>query len=306
VSSLSSNAEDVSLRRQLVVPLLCNNNENDENYDDEEEENYYIHRSTMTNNNHMNLFHRLVAIRYVSDCMPFIFYTILTNGKYTAFALISVYLAIISFWFPFWLLSFFITEYGDYITMIGSIFLIGRTIIRLIAFPGASQKIIKDIENEFAKYSVRMIETACTSIIDLATIFEPRDQSGEQQLDNRTTLLVPGLWRRVKVFRCRVIAVYIDVLRYMFQQQSMTSLVLSTSPIDASSEIEPNGSYGPELTRYGNNRLSGDVGNVLTLPVGFESASLLSILRSAILTSLVFFSFHWNIRSKYEPMVKNS
>jgi hypothetical protein len=256
------------VRRQLIVPLISN---------DDEDYNNQFHFSTMTNssttNNNANatfgssILYRFVSIRYISDCMPFVFYTILTNGKYTAFVLLSLYLLIISFWLPFWLISFVITEWGVYLAMIGSVYLIGRTIIRLIAFPGASQKVVNDIENEFAKYSVRMIETACVSFIDLATIFEPRDQSGEQYLDNRTIPLVPGLWRRVKLFRCRVLAVYIDVIRYIYQQESVTSLLLSSTPVNVSSEAESNGPYGPELTRYGNNRLSGDIGNVLALPV---------------------------------------
>ena len=224
--------------------------------------------------------HRLLSIRYLSDDTPLIFYTILTNGKYAALGLLILYLIIILFWFPFWLLSFAIYEWGVYLCLIGTIFLIGRMIIRLIAFPGASQKIITDIEQEFNKYSVRMIHTACSNIIELASVFEPRDQSGEQTLDSRTMAIVPTVWRRVQSFRCRVLAVYIDVLQYMYKHQPqqvsadeddlITSLELSSNPIDASfsngSTTLPDGIYGPKLSRYGNNILAGDVGNVLALP----------------------------------------
>jgi hypothetical protein len=248
--------------------------------DDEEEETSSRHPyrySTMTSTTSTTsyigqmILHRLLSLRYLSDCTPLIFYTILTNGKYAAVAVVSLYLVIILFWLPFWLLSFVISEWGVYLCMIGTIFLIGRMIIRLIAFPGASQKIITDIEQEFNKYSIRMIHTACINIIELATVFEPRDKSGEQTLESRTVAIVPNIWRRVKSFRCRVLAVYIDVLQHMYQQQqdddnAITSLELSSNsiPIDAAL---PNGNYGPNLTRYGNNLLSGDIGNVLALPL---------------------------------------
>ena len=288
------NGGDDTLRQQLLlsVPLL----RSAEGEDAEEEEEFHTrpryHRysatmvtSTTTTTSTATstasyvgqmILHRLLSIRYLSDGTPLIFYTILTNGKYAAIGVISIYLVIILFWLPFWLLSFVISEWGVYLCMIGTIFLIGRMIIRLIAFPGASQKIITDIEQEFNKYSIRMIHTACINVIELATIFEPRDKSGEQTLDSRTIAIVPNVWRRVKSFRCRVLAVYIDVLKYMYQQQgrqsdndTITSLELSSNPMDepSSGTPLPSENYGPKLTRYGNNPLSGDIGNVLALPV---------------------------------------
>jgi hypothetical protein len=277
---LSSTAGEEDSRQQLVAPLLLEDptynqrRENllDSNIDD------VLPSMTFSNSDHCGniIVYRLVSLRCASDCTPLIFYTVLTNGKYSIVALVSAYLLLISFWLPFWLLSFVLTEWGVYLTAIGTIFLIGRAIIRLIAFPGASRKVISDIETEFAKYSVRIIAAACMSLIDLAAIFEPRDQSGEQHLDSRIIPLIPGLWRRVNGFRCRVLGVYVDVLRYLYQQDSISSLALSTNPIDPTTAATTVsiGTYGPEFTKHGNNRLSGDVGNLLSLTVRCDHTDL--------------------------------
>jgi hypothetical protein len=109
---------------------------------------------------HYRLLRRCVTWKSAADALPTPFHVVVTNGKICALATVSGYLLFISLWFPFWLLSFLLTEYGVYAMAVCTIFLIGRSIIRLIAFPGASQKVTKEIEAEFAKYSVRMIVSA--------------------------------------------------------------------------------------------------------------------------------------------------
>jgi hypothetical protein len=265
VKVLSSTIDQDQQQQQLTAPLLL------EQYCDSDE--YYPPNTTMAVNGHQPFFaaeqggllYRLVSMRCVSDTLPSMFYTILTNGKFAGMAFIGFFLIMLVLWLPFWLLSFVVTEWGVYATAVGSIYMIGRSIIRLIAFPGASRKVVTDIEGEFAKYSVRMVEAACNSLIDLAAVFEPRDQSGEQHLDSRTLHQVPGLWRRVKSFRDRVLGVYLEVLRYIYQQDSVLQLSLSDQT-DSAHASNPS-IYGPGLTRYGNNRLSGDVGNFATLTV---------------------------------------
>jgi hypothetical protein len=247
-------------RQQLAVPLLL------------DEDNDSTIEAFMTTSPHASsggLLNRLLATRCAADCMPALFHTILYHGKYSLVLLLSAYLILLSCWLPFWVLSFLVTEWGVYLTAIASIFLIGRAIIRLIAFPGASRKVVTDIETEFAKYSVRMIAAAAMSLIDLAVIFEPRDQSGEQYVDSRMIPQIPGLWRRANGFRRRVLGLYVDVLKYIYEEQdSISSLVLSVDTIDPTAKNAESASvFGPELTRYGNNRLSGDVGNVLSLTV---------------------------------------
>lgn len=259
---------DQDQQQQLAAPLLL------EQYSDDE----YPNNSSMTVNSptrfaaaaaerqHGGLIYRLVSIRCVSDTVPSMLYTVLTNGKIAVAALFGVYLIMFSLWLPFWLLSFVVTEWGVYAAAVGSIFMIGRNIIRLIAFPGASRNVVSAIEGEFAKYSVRMIAAACNSLIEFATIFEPREQIGEQHLDNRTMYQLPGMWRRVMSFRDRVLGVYLDVLRYIYLQDNVLQLSLSTSS-NHSQHDTPSSKYGPSLTRYGNNRFSGDVGNFASLTV---------------------------------------
>lgn len=113
-------------------------------------------------------------------------------------------------------------------------------------------------------------------------------------MDSRTIAIVPNLWRRVQSFRCRVLAVYIDVLQYMYQQQlrqddTTTSLELSSNPMDVPSPdtIVTIGKYGPKLTRYGNNILSGDIGNVLKLPFKVRSDGREVLQRLEHVTQLI-------------------
>lgn len=256
----------------------------DEDFDDRIEFRRLIYNEEMTVHNpgrlstsdsqyyHGGVLHRIASVRCASDTLPTLFHTIVTNGKSSAAALLGVYLMLLSLFVPFWLLSFLVTEWGIYIAAIGSIFLIGRSIIRMIAFPGASRRIVTEIEKEFAKYSVRMIEISCNSICELASLFEPREQVGEAKLDKRVLQQLPGVWRRVKDCRDRVLGVYVDVLRYIYQQDSAFQLHLSETLDHTQNNALTTSAdrYGPGLTRFGNNRLMGDVGDVSSLPVRFH------------------------------------
>jgi hypothetical protein len=219
---------------------------------------------------HNRFVHRLLSISTLSDRLPHVFSAIVTNGKITAAAVVALYLLLMGLWLPFWLLSFALTEWGVYGAAVAFAFLVGRAIIRLIAFPGASRKVTTDIEAEFAKYSVRMIVTATSSLVDLATVLDP---PGEEQhnLDNRTLYQLPGVWNRVKSFRDRVLGVYFDVLSYMHQDESMSSLSLSISSSHEHSDGDQkrNNPHCTGLTRYGNNHFSGDIGSCSTLTVRF-------------------------------------
>ena len=130
----------------------------------------------------------------------------------------------------------------------------------MIAFPGASRKVTSDIEGEFAKYTIRMIESASTSIIDLASVLSVEDvHSGSSQQ-------LPALWKRVQSFRDRVLGVLLEVLLYM-QNNSTNSLALSA---------EPTTTNGIDLSKFGNNPLAGDVGCFTALPVRFLSPDMRS------------------------------
>lgn len=58
------------------------------------------------------------------------------------------------------------------------------------------------------------------------------------------------LWKQAKSYRDKVLAVFAEVLNYILNDG-----LQSTHP------------SSPELTKYGNNRLSGDVGDLSTLTV---------------------------------------
>ena len=268
--SLFSNSFVDEDRQQLAVPFLL-----------EEDD---IASDFMTSSQQPSgCLHRLLGIRCAADCMPTFFHAILFHGKYSLLVFLSVYLILLSCWLPFWFLSVVVTEWGVYLTVIAFVFLVGRAIIRLIAFPGASRKVVSDIEVEFAKYSVRIISAAAMSFIELAVIFEPRDQSGEQNVDSRMIPQIPGLWRRANGFRRRVLGLYVDVLSYLYgEEDSVSSLLLSVDTIDTTESAAttvPSSAFGPELTRHGNNRLSGDIGNVFSLNV-----RLIRIFPSTIVT----------------------
>jgi len=197
-------------------------------------------------------------MRCLADRLPWVFYSIVTNGKIAALAVLGANLTVVALWIPFWLLAKVISEYGVYALVVSTIFLLGRSIIRMIAFPGASQKVATDIEAEFAKYSVQMITTATTCLIDLGNTLD------QDPVPSSTLQQLPHLWRRVEGYRLRVLGVFLDVLLYIYNPDSSSSLALSVE--DGSNGGVANG-YGPGLTRFGNNRFSGDIGHFNGLTV---------------------------------------
>lgn len=79
-----------------------------------------------------------IGIRTLADVLPAPLQLVVNSGKMSAIVFVGTYLFLIGLWLPFWLLSFVLTEWGVYLLVIGAIFLIGRGIIRMIAFPGSS------------------------------------------------------------------------------------------------------------------------------------------------------------------------
>jgi hypothetical protein len=183
-----------------------------------------------------------------ADVLPSIFHSIVTHGKVAAVSLITGYFIFLALWLPFWLLSFVTSEWGIYVLSVLSIFYLGRCIIRLLAFPGASQKVTHDMEHEFAKYSVRVLESAVGSLVEVCTFLtNPVDTSR----GGLATYELPTLWRRAKMYRNRVLSVYLEVLLYLYQQPAESTTSHSPSP----------------FTKHGNNRLMGDIGNLSGLTV---------------------------------------
>jgi hypothetical protein len=209
---------------------------------------------------------QVVQVKSAADALPSLFSAVVTNGKFTLMVFTAAYLIFISLWFPFWLLSFGTTEWGVYLLAVGTVFFVGRTIIRLIAFPGASQKVTADIEAEFARYSVRMVTSAADSLIEVASILGGSNNSNIQtssdhsaggdsvnstNSNNFSSYELPGLWRRARSYTDRVLGVYLEVLLYIFQQPSESSVSNAAS----------------DLTKCGNNRLAGDIGSLAGVTV---------------------------------------
>eukprot|EP00980_Cylindrotheca_fusiformis_P027923 scaffold22568_cov125-Cylindrotheca_fusiformis.AAC.20 len=189
----------------------------------------------------------------------------------SAFVFIGGYFLFLSIWFPIYLFSFLVGESGIYLLAIGTVFLVGRSIIRLIAFPGSTNRVLSEIEKEFAKYSVRMLTSSSTSIIDLAQAVVSAGKSGGNDSSSNSGYAyyeIPSLWKRAKSFRDRVLAVYVEVLQYIYDEG-----------INDSSS-----SHMSDLTKYGNNKISGDIGDLsgLTLEARSDGKVLLEHLNRVL------------------------
>jgi hypothetical protein len=214
--------------------------------------NIMLSAGPMTNPGVRRVVFWLLQLRTAADALPSIFEAIVTSGKLSGLAFIGIYAIFVAVWFPFWLLSLIITEWGVYATVVGLVFLIGRSIIRLIAFPGSSHKVSSEIENEFAKYSVRMLTSSSNSIVDLASTILTASKAGADGSSNPSYAYydIPGLYKRAKSHRDRVLAVYAEVLTYIFEHSDESSNSATT-----------------DVTKYGNNRLAGDIGDLSGLTV---------------------------------------
>lgn len=224
---------------------------------------------------------QVVQVKSAADSLPSLFFTVVTNGKFSLMVFTAAYLIFISLWFPFWLLSFVTTEWGVYLLAVGTIFFIGRSIIRLIAFPGASQKVTAEIEAEFARYSVRMVTSAADSVIEVTSILSGSDKSGGDSTSASsnfsTSYELPGLWRRARSYCDRVLGVYLEVLLYIFQQPSESSISNAAS----------------DLTKYGNNRVAGDIGSLsgVTVRVFVQILDLDFVCLLAFCSLFIFLSY---------------
>jgi len=188
-----------------------------------------------------NLVARLLTVRCVADKMPSVIQNTVTNGRIASLVFVTAYLVFTSLWLPFWILSFLTGETTIYVMAVVSIFLGGRSIIRLIAFPGANTSMGTDIQTEFSRYSVRMITSAANAIKEVPlALLNPRS----------TRKSLPDLWTSALVYRNRVLGMFADVLLCLYGQPA--------------SGIHDSDS---DLTRYGNNRLSGDIGDLSDLTV---------------------------------------
>jgi hypothetical protein len=201
----------------------------------------------------------LLQVRTVSDALPSSLQLGTNSGKMSFIFFFGGYLFFIALWLPFWLLFCITSEWGVYTLAVGCVFMIGRSIIRLIAFPGSSNRVTSEIEKEFNKYSVRMLLSASNSLIDLGSAVSSISKGSGDDTSSSTIVYyeIPTLWKRAKSYRDRVLAVYAEVLYYLLKDRH-----------------DPLSIPASDLTKYGNNRLSGDIGDLSGLTVSCMQTSL--------------------------------
>lgn len=228
--------------------------------------------------------YKLIQTKTVADVLPGVLQVILTSGKMSGMVFVGAYLAFLGIWFPIYLFSRLVGEKGIYALTVVTIFTVGRSIIRLLAFPGSTNRVSSEIEKEFSKYSVRMLTASSISIMDLAQAIGSAGtaQSGPQSY---TVYEIPAMWKRAKSYRDRVLAVYKEVLQYIYDDSSD----------QASSPIMSN------TTKYGNNKLSGDIGDLSGLTVSVEKIDC--FLHSSHVKKFHVSPFP---SLQLEPMVRNS
>jgi len=211
----------------------------------------------------------LLRIKTAADRLPFVFLFIVTHGKMAVPAFLIGYIFLCCLWLPVWGLSLVVSEYGVYVLAVGTVYFLGRVIIRLLAFPGSSHKVSGEIENEFSKYSVRMLDASLTCVIDICSaVIAQHNKAG-----NFAGYDVLSLWKRSKAYQDRVLGLYYDVLSH-FYQDTISSLGLPATAKSSS-----------QTTRYGNNKMLGDVGNLgnITTQARTDGRSLLILLGRILL-----------------------
>ncbi|GFH45976.1 hypothetical protein CTEN210_02450 [Chaetoceros tenuissimus] len=174
---------------------------------------------------------------------------------------------------PAYMFSLLITEFGVYASILISLWNLGRFVFRTIAFPGSTARLRNDIEGEFAKYSIRMLENGTEAMMELTLLLmslsEASSSGGVQQglVDHNTkaerilgtNLMVTSntnlysvvpLWVKVKQYQTRVFGMFHDVLECL---------------LDHGGDADGLNHTRSGLTYRGNNPLRGDIGKLLNV-----------------------------------------
>lgn len=102
-----------------------------------------------------------------------------------------------------------------------------------------------------------MLQSSIAALIDLATIITSVDQNTAPPT-NQTYFEISNAWKRTKSYRDRVLGVYFEVLAHMYQEQRQ----ITVAPLDSKASSQ--------LTPFGNNRISGDIGNLSGVTVSIH------------------------------------
>jgi hypothetical protein len=113
-----------------------------------------------------------------------------------------------------------------------------------------------------------MIQSAANCVIDLCSAILATSPSGSQTTGTLAYYDVPGLWARAKSYRDRVLGMYLDVLAILYQEPTVATA-------------------NSAETKYGNNVITGDIGNLLGLtPQARSDGKALMALLRKVLTGL--------------------
>ena len=99
--------------------------------------------------------------------------------------------------------------------------------LRLLAFPGTNVQVYGAIENEFSKYSCKMLEGACGALEDFANCLRTsagsddpvaRKRVGLDGNDGWEIVDVPATYKRAMVYKNRVLGVFLEVLHCLLEE----------------------------------------------------------------------------------------
>eukprot|EP00986_Skeletonema_menzelii_P011764 scaffold6170_cov136-Skeletonema_menzelii.AAC.9 len=235
-------------------------------------------------------------------------YIISINGKYAALAVLAAYIILLTvFWIPCWLLSRVVSELGVYALFLTCLVYGGRCLLRLLAFPGTNVRVYGEIELEFARYSCKMLDGAVDAMDDFVKCLLSCGGGGSGGTNKSARLLgndeyggwscldIPDTYKRVKVYRDRVLGVYWQVLHCLLEENGQgLATTTSSNPLKRGNNNGSSGFYrccerrdtsasdlpmmespekGATMTEtttsssapYGNNPLVGDIGNMANL-----------------------------------------
>ena len=173
-----------------------------------------------------------LRIRTVADVLPTMLRPVVANGKHSILFFLGGQMVLFLCWLPFWIVSLVVSEAGVYLGCLFTVVLVGRGILRMIAFPGSSHRVVSEIEKEFTKYSVRVLTSSATSLVEVSEAILVPSNSTHYHYNVRS------LWKRANSYRHRVLGVYEEVLRTALGMQQ------------------------PQQAQHGNNTLVGDIGNL--------------------------------------------
>ena len=117
--------------------------------------------------------------------LPKLLYIILHNPRGSILGLLVVYIITLLCWIPGYAFTYMIPEIGVYISIIICILSIGKFIVISLTFPGGAsscQRIIQEIEKEFMKYTLKVLENSTNIIKEDGIILLRIIQQQQQQL----------------------------------------------------------------------------------------------------------------------------